>query len=82
MKTPTQAKAPNSSNPGNEHHSRHVANPVTERHNPSHKQKSNNNAHPGIPIVGALAPAARRSADLDRANPDQAGLSIFTGRST
>jgi hypothetical protein len=82
MKTPAQAKAPDSSNPATEHHLRHVIDPVTERHNPSHKQKKNNNAHPGIPIVGALAPTAHRSADLDRANPDQAGLSIFTGRST
>jgi hypothetical protein len=82
MKTPAQAEAPASSNPITEHQSRHVANPVTERHNPSRKQKKNNNAHPGIPIVGALAPAAHHSANPDRTTPAQADLSIFNGRST
>jgi hypothetical protein len=82
MKTPAQATAPNSSNPDAEHTSRHATNPVTERHNPTHKQKTNNNAHPGIPIVGALAPAAHHFADLDRATSAQPDLSIFNGRST
>jgi hypothetical protein len=82
MKTPAQATAPTSSNPDSERQSRHVANPVTERHRPSHKQKKNNNAHPGIPIVGALAPAAPHSADPDRTSPAQPDLSIFNGRLT
>ena len=77
-----QITAPASSTPAIEGHSQHVANPVTDSHNPSHKQKSNNDAHPGIPIVGPLAPAAPCSTCQYPATPTQRDVSILPGGSS
>jgi hypothetical protein len=79
MNTPSRSTTPASSNPVSKSHSPHVANPVTESHNPSQKEKSNNTAHPGITIVGSLAPSAPRSTGSARQAPTRLELSIFDG---
>ena len=79
MNTQSRTTTPASSNPVSKSHSPHVANPVTESHNPSQKEKSNNTAHPGITIVGSLAPSAPRYAAYARATPTRPELSIFDG---